>query len=294
MKRKTRRLGKGLDALLGDVDEPEAAGQGVKEIDVGEIKPNRFQPRRTFSDDKLDELAESIKVHGVVQPVLLRRAESGFELVAGERRWRAAKIANMPMIPAIVREFEEHEMMEIALVENLQREDLNPIEQAAAYRALQESVGLTQAEVADRIGVSRSQVANMIRLLNLPEEVQAMVEGGTLSAGHAKVVLGMESEEQVEFAELVADQGLTVRQAEAAAQQWQESQETGATVEAVQEEEHAGSPDDDIFLQDVQSRLARGLGTPVSLRDRGGQGRIVIEYFDYEDLDRLLDMILGA
>ncbi len=298
MKRKTRRLGKGLDALLGDaepIDEPE--GEGVRSVEISSVRPNPFQPRRAFSEEKLGELAESIRVHGVVQPVLLRPDDGDYEIVAGERRLRAAEMAGLESIPAIITDLEDQEMMEVALVENLQREDLSPMEQASAYSTLQKEVGLTQTEVAERIGISRSQVANVLRLLHLPERVQDMIQDGLLGLGHAKIVLGLPRDERTPFAEMVVSEQLTVRQAEEAFERWRQSQPPGEEEEGEggQEEPDDATAGDDLqlFVRDVQERLARHLGTPVRLSDRGGRGKISIEYYDYEDLDRLLDMLLA-
>ncbi|MFO8060914.1 MAG: ParB/RepB/Spo0J family partition protein [Bacillota bacterium] len=291
MARKAPRLGKGLEALLGGVDETDES-EGVKEIGLDEIRPNSFQPRRSFTEDKLRELADSIRVHGVVQPIIVRKTGEGYELVAGERRWRAAKMAGLNGIRAIVGDFEEHEMLEIALVENLQREDLNPMEQARAYQSLQEEVGLTQAEVAERIGVSRPQVANVLRLLRLPDEVQEMVREGKLGLGHAKVILGLEEEDRVQFALGVVEAGMTVRQAERAVESRKKGSE-GAEGKPKSQEE-AGQDDSVLFVRDVEQQIGRALGTRVSLRDRGGRGRIVVEYFDYEDLERIIEVIVDG
>ena len=290
MARRVPRLGKGLDALIGGASDPRD-GEGVVEVGLSEIRPNRFQPRRNFSEEKLGELAESIRVHGVVQPIIVRREEDFFELVAGERRWRAAEMAGLSQIPAIVGQFDERQLMEIALVENLQREDLNPMEQAVAYQSLQQQVGLTQSEVAQRIGVSRSQIANVVRLLQLPDEVQGMVRDTRLGLGHAKVILGIAEDDRVSFAREIVSEDMTVRQAEKAAEAWRARptrHETTVIAEPAHEEELA---EPDVFLQDVEQQIGRALGTRVSLRDRRGKGRIVIEYFDYEDLQRILDII---
>ncbi len=294
MTRKSRRLGRGLDALLGEpepVDEPES--EGVRAVDVTAVRPNPFQPRREFSEEKLQELAESIRVHGVVQPVLVRPDGEEFEIVAGERRLRAAEMVGLDTIPAIVSELGDQEMMEVALVENLQREDLSPIEQANAYSTLQHEVGMTQAEVAGRIGVSRSQVANIVRLLQLPGRVQDLIQEGMLGLGHAKIILGLAEEQREAFAERIVADGMTVRQAEAACEKFRGTDPGSETDPEEEEVASEAEGDADVFIRDVQERLARQLGTPVRLSDRAGRGKISIEYYDYEDLDRLLDMILG-
>ncbi len=291
MARKNRRLGKGLEALLGTTEMPEPEG-GVRQLSLDDITANRFQPRRDFSEDRLSELADSIRVHGVVQPVIVRTHGDEYELVAGERRWRAARMAGLDRIPAIIGDFEDRELMEVALVENLQREDLNPLEQATAYQSLQQQVGLTQAEVAERIGVSRSQVANILRLLQLPEEVQAMVRRGELGLGHCKVILGLKDEQRVPFAKGVVAREWTVRAAEEAAAQLRHGAEEPQEEDREETDEEAAGDDVEVFVRDVETRLSRALGTRVSMRDREGRGRIVVEYYDYDDLQRLLDIML--
>jgi len=292
MSNKSRRLGKGLDALLGN-QETEASedNQGVSEVKISRLKPNPYQPRREFSKEKMEELAKSIKVHGVVQPVVVRVDDDEYEVVAGERRWRAAQMAGLETIPAIISDLEDQQMMEVALVENLQREDLSPIEQANAYKGLRDEVGMTQADIAQRIGVSRSQVANVLRLLNLPESVQSLIQSRDIGLGHAKVILGLKEEDREDFAKFIAKESLTVRQAEEAASEL-DSQKSAEIEENECEEESAEQTEQDVFVQDVQDRLRRALGTRVSLTDRAGKGKITIKYHDYEDLDRLLDIIL--
>ena len=185
-----RGLGKGLSALI-PAKEESSTEEGVQEINIKEIRPNRFQPRHDFDEEKLAELAESVRVHGILQPIVVRAVIGGYELVAGERRWRAAQLAKLSSIPAVVRELSEAEMMEIALIENIQREDLNPLEEAEALQRLLTEFGLTQEELARRIGKSRSHIANTLRLLNLTPEVQSYVSRGTISMGHARALLAI-------------------------------------------------------------------------------------------------------
>jgi len=293
MSKKTPRLGKGLDALLGDLDEPDESSSDVSRVAVGEIRPNSFQPRREFSTERLEELAESIRVHGVVQPVIIRRMEDDYELVAGERRWRAAKLAGLDSIPAVIGDFTDRDMMEVALVENLQREDLSPIEEATAYRGLQEEFGLTQAQLAERIGKSRSQVANVLRLLQLPDEVQQLVQGGSLGIGHAKVVLAVPSARQIAFAQEIAERGMTVREAQRLSDEIKGSLEQVDEDEDPEEPEQQKPSEEDIFLRDIEDRLEGALGARVSIRQRGERGNITIEYFDQDDLQRLIDILIA-
>ena len=290
MAKKTPRLGKGLNALLGEFGGQQADGR-VEEVKLDRLKPNPFQPRREFAEEKLEELAESIRVHGVVQPVIIRETEDGYELVAGERRWRAAELAGLDTIPAIVSDHSDRDLMEIALIENLQREDLSPIEQATAYEVLQREFSLTQQDLAARLGVSRSQVANVLRLRQLPGEIQNLVQKGALSLGHGKVILGVPSEEQIPFAHEIAQRGLSVREAE----RWIARRRTrqGAEKEPGAKKPPTGGQKRDPFTEDVEKRLRRALGTPVSIQSQGQKGRIVIEYYDHEDLDRLLEIVLG-
>jgi len=285
MSKKGPRLGRGLDALLAG-SAPSEAGDVVS-VDVNSIAPNPYQPRRTFDEDKLRELADSIATHGVVQPILLRPAEEGrYELVAGERRWRAAQKAGLREIPALIDDLPDRDVMEIALIENLQREDLNPLEEARAYSVLQNEFGLTQKALSERVGVSRPQVANMLRLLKLPEPVQDMVASGRLTTGHAKIVLGFPEESRIAFAEAVSEQGLSVREAERLAARW--GAEEPPTRGRGQAEDG-----DQVFRRDLERRLAFALNTRVRLQGRGARGRLVIEYRDNEELERLL-AVLGV
>ncbi|QIA28114.1 ParB/RepB/Spo0J family partition protein [Thermaerobacter sp. PB12/4term] len=273
---------KGLDALLPGV-RPEAvtAGQQVEQVPVDRIQPNPYQPRRQFDPDALAELVESVRQHGIVQPLLLRPEGDGYRLVAGERRWRAAQAAGLETVPAVVREFSDVEMMEIALVENLQREDLNPIEEAQGYRMLCEELGLTQEQVSQRVGKSRSHIANLMRLLSLPDDVRRLVAEGKLSTGHAKVLLSVHS--PVEMRRLAAEvlsEGLTVRQLE------QRVADGGKTPRRRPGPSQQPAPEPEV--QDLIDRLQRALNTRVALRGRGPRGQIVIEYYSWDDLERIL------
>jgi len=279
-----RGLGRGLEALLPGTEE--VSGETTR-LPIDEVKPNRYQPRRALDEERLSELTESIRQHGVVQPILVRPVEDGFELVAGERRWRAAQLAGLREIPAVVREYDDAESMEIALVENLQREDLNPLEEADAFRRLIDEFKLTQDEVARKVGRSRPAIANSLRLLNLPEEIKADVSRGTISAGHARAILSLDRDDlRKKLAELIKVKGLSVRQAEELAKQ------------LAKEKPPKGKPartETDPHLVDVEENLRRAFGTQVHIRPGRGKdkGRIEVEYYSRTDLERILDLVLG-
>jgi ParB family chromosome partitioning protein len=279
-----KRLGRGLSALLGDsVTAPAAAAaagaapqRGQRSIPVGDIVPGRFQPRRAFDQAAIEELAASIRAQGVLQPVVVRRAGGGapFELVAGERRWRAAQLAQLHEIPAIVRDLTDDEALEIGLVENLQRQDLNPIEEAQAYRRLLDELGHTQEEIAKALGKSRSHVANQVRLLELPEAVAAMVADGRLSVGHAKLLVAQPDPQRL--ADAIVARGLTVR-------------ETEQLIERGRPRPSVPRAAADANIADVERRLKETLGMATSLQHKpDGSGRLVISYRSLDQIDEVL------
>ena len=271
-----RRLGRGLDYLLSGSEEVDAAE--VLELDVNRLRPNPFQPRREFPDEELEELAASIREHGVLQPVLVRAQGEDYELIAGERRLRACQRLGLPTVPAIVRVADDSQMLELALIENIQRENLDPIEEARAYASYVQRLDLTHEQVAQRLGKSRSSVANMIRLLDLPGDVQDSVSRGTLSMGHARALLALQdAERQRALAQRVEQEKLSVRDVE---RMVREALSPKASSAAPREK----SP----HIADIERRLSERLGTRVTLRDRRGRGRIVIDYYTHEDLDRML------
>lgn len=275
-------LGRGLGALIPEVDVGERDREGISEIEVRLIKPNPKQPRQSFDQGKLEELASSIREHGVVQPIVVRSKGDTYEIVAGERRWRAAQLAGLTKIPALVREFSEAEIMEIALIENLQREDLNPLEEAEAYRVLMDEFHLTQDELAKRLGKSRPQITNTLRLLNLGRVAREEVRSGRLSMGHAKVLLGIENAEvQGALALRVVNEGLSVRQAE-------EILNRGQGVGANARPKKAPLS---LELVEVEQGLREFFGTPVKLSFQGGKGKVEITLFGEEGLQRLLDVL---
>jgi ParB family chromosome partitioning protein len=276
-----RALGKGLQALIpesiNETDEHE-----IQELRISDIDPNDLQPRKVFDENALSELAQSIKQYGVIQPITVKPVDDRYMIVTGERRWRAARIAGLKTIPAIVKEFDTKEILEIALIENLQREDLNPIEEAMALKTLIDDFELTQEELAVRVGKSRSAIANTIRLLNLPQSVQDMTMNGLLSAGHARALLSVESEElQQNLAKSVVEKELTVRELEELIKR--------------QNKEHnrldKRNKSSYMPFQEYADSLSRMLGTKVNIVSGKRKGRIEIEYYDAEDLYRILDVL---
>jgi ParB family chromosome partitioning protein len=279
-----KALGRGLDALLPSVaaNKPVEAGD-VQYVRINDIVPNRYQPRQHFAPGELAELADSIKESGVLQPIMVRRKGDGiFELIAGERRWRASKEAGLETIQAVVRNCSDQEALLIALVENIQREDLNPMETARAYSRMINEFGLTQDAIAHKVGRDRSSVANAVRLTHLHPDVQKLVESGTLSAGHAKVILGLESPEiQIQISTIVASRGLSVRETEKLV----DSSLVGrkrARRSAVNSEWGA-----------LETRLQKRLGTKVTIQPKGQGGQIVIQYFSTQQLEGVVDILLS-
>ncbi|HWI63833.1 MAG TPA: ParB/RepB/Spo0J family partition protein [Symbiobacteriaceae bacterium] len=276
-------LGRGLGALIPEVEVGEKERESITELEIGQIHPNPKQPRKHFDQDKLAELSASIREHGVVQPIVVRPKGDHYEIVAGERRWRASQLAGLTKVPALVRDFSEAETMEIALIENLQREDLNPLEEAEAYRILLEEFRLTQDELAQRLGKSRPQITNTLRLLQLSPVARNEVQAGRLSMGHAKVLLGLESpEEQNALALKVAEDGLSVRELENAVKVVQ------ASKRPVAKREPHGLTYDQLA---VQTRLSEFFGTPVRLSAGEEKGKIEITFFGTEGLNRILEAI---
>ena len=279
-----KALGRGLDALLPSVAANKSVESGdVQYVRINDIVPNRYQPRQHFAPGELAELADSIKESGVLQPIMVRRKGDGiFELIAGERRWRASKEAGLETIQAVVRNCSDQEALLIALVENIQREDLNPMETARAYSRMINEFGLTQDAIAHKVGRDRSSVANAVRLTNLHPDVQKLVESGTLSAGHAKVILGLESpESQIQVSKIVASRGLSVRDTEKLV----DSSIVGrkrARKSLVTSEWNA-----------LETRLQKRLGTKVTLQPKGQGGQIVIQYFSTQQLEGVVDILLS-
>jgi len=274
-------LGRGLSALIPSRDD---ASNGASEIPLSEIRVNPNQPRRDVEHANLEALATSIADHGVLQPILVTETLDGYRIVAGERRVQAARLAGLERIPAVIRQLADREQLELALVENVQREDLNPIEEANAFRQLHEEFGLTQEDIARQVGRARTTIANTLRLLELDEGVQAAVADGRLSEGHARALVGLPPVQQLHLVSAIVDSGLSVRQAEELARRLREPKPTRPTTE------RRSDPD----LERVEDDLRTALGTKVSVaRGRKG-GRIVIEYYTDEDLGRLYDRLTGG
>ena len=278
-------LGRGLDALLGTPEVQSAQGSGSVYLPISQVEPGLKQPRKRFEAEALDDLADSIRVHGIIQPLTVRRLSTGYyQIIAGERRWRAAKQAGLEEVPAVIIEADDRKVMELALIENLQREDLNPVEEARGYQVLMEEYGLTQEEVAQRMGKSRPAVTNTLRLLALPEAVLILVEEGSLSAGHARAILGAPSQElQVQVAQQAASQSLSVRQTEALVRALQR--------EARAKPKAAPSPDAALYLAEAEKSLSSRFGRKVRILDKGDKGRIELEYYDSRDLEALLSAL---
>lgn len=281
-----KALGRGLDALLpGSAPAKVVAERGVDvlELDLDHIIPNRFQPRHDFPEAALQELSDSIKLNGLLQPIVVRRKGDGlYELIAGERRWRAAQRAGLYKIAAYVRNCTDDEAIVLALVENIQRNDLNPIDTAMAYHRMVTEFGMTQDVIAQRVGRDRSSVANQLRLLNLPEDVQGLVADGSLSAGHAKVILGLTgAEAQRRLAREIVARQLSVRDAEKALQTDRPHRR------AKRAKGHHSQ------FQEVEERLQRRLGTKVTMERAGEGGNIVLHYFSQQEQERLLDLLLA-
>lgn len=296
-KKSTKPKGRGLGALLGGsaeedgirdivhelelIGSPAADGKNVVMLKVIDVEPNKGQPRKHFDPEKLEALSNSIKEHGVMQPILVTPLSGGtYKIVAGERRWRASKLAGIKEIPCIIRSFEEQEVMELALVENLQREDLNPIEEAEGYQQLMDSFSLTQEEIGRRVGKSRSAVANSLRLNNLCKEIKQMVIDGRLTQGHARALLTIEDKElQLSLAERIINDGLNVRQTEALAASAGKPQKTP---------KKPVSPLTLKYYKDVETSLGSRLGTKVKISEGAKKGKIEIEYYSKDDLERIL------
>lgn len=277
-----KALGRGVQAIFQAMPGLDAQrDENVVEIAIADIVPNPYQPRKNFDQEKLEELANSIQQYGVIQPIVVRRIAKGFELVAGERRWRASQKIGLKIIPVVIRDYSDSEMMEIALIENLQRENLNPIEEAVSYRRLMEEFGLTQEEVAKKLGRSRSLIANTIRLLQLPEQIQSFVSRGTLSMGHAKALLALPTPElQYDAANRVIEEDLNVRDIEEIVRK--------ATMKQSKSRKKVNNLE--ISLIDAEERLKIFFGTQVKIKPGNIKSKIEIEYYSQEDLERILEI----
>lgn len=261
-------------------------------VRISEVEPNRKQPRKNFDDEKLDELAESIKNFGLLQPILVQKRDGYYEIIAGERRWRAALKAGLKEVPVIIREYTEKEILELSLIENLQRENLNPIEEAQAYKRLMDEFDMGQADVAQRVSKSRSAVANSLRLLKLEEEVQKMLVEGQISMGHARALLPLEiPEEQVAVAGKVAEKQLSVRETEKLVKELLKTGADAGTKETGQEEQKE-DPSIEIIYKQIEERLQQTLHTKVAIqRKRNGHGKLLIDFYNSDDLEKIIDRL---
>jgi ParB family chromosome partitioning protein len=282
-KRKKVALGRGLGALLPDIEDSQEEKKSYLYCDINLIRPNRFQPRLSFSEEDLQELTDSIKTQGILQPLLVRKDDTGFELIAGERRLRAAKRAGLTQVPVVVKRVSDDKLLEMSLVENIQRENLNPIEEAEAYQRLIDQLNLTQDQASARVGKSRSAVANFLRLRQLPEQIKSSIIDGELSMGHARALLGAEAaSQQLAAWRAVVSKGLSVRDTEALIRRMK-SEKT--------KPEATGKRSEDIYLAGLAEDLSRHFGTKIMIKKHGKKGKVEIEFYSNDDLERLVDRL---
>lgn len=296
MAAKGRGLGKGLDALIPGAQVPKKAKEGVTEIPeekgseqlvkITKVEPNREQPRKNFDEDALQELADSIKQFGLLQPILVQDRKTYYEIIAGERRWRAAKLAGLKEVPVIIKSFTEQEIVEIALIENIQREDLNPIEEALAYKRLLTEFDLTQDEVAERVSKSRTTVTNSMRLLKLDERVQQMIIDDMITTGHARALIGIEDKNaQYDLAQKIFDEKLNVREVEKLVKNIQSPK--------AKKEPKTVNESLELVYRDIEEKLKQSLGTKVSIQSKeNGAGKMEIEFFSHEELERITEFFM--
>jgi ParB family chromosome partitioning protein len=284
MVEKRPALGRGLSALIPDSPAPVAppAADRSLEIDTDLLRPNKFQPRVSMDDDRIEELSRSIRSNGIIQPIVVRKVEQGYEIIAGERRWRAAQRAGLLKVPVVVRDIPEDRLLAVALIENIQREDLNPIDEAVAYRRLSDEFHLTQDQIADAVGKDRSSIANYVRLLRLPQQVRANVASNALSMGHARALLGLPDENaQLRLARDIISRSLSVRETEALVKK--------AGEPAVEKAE----PKVDVHTRVAEDKLRLALGTRTRIVRKGRGGRIEIDYVNEDELQRLYERLVG-
>lgn len=282
----TKRLGRGLDALIPSLSVSEE--DKVVELPLSQLRPNPYQPRKHFNEDSIQELAVSIKEYGVVQPIIVRAVLKGYEIIAGERRFRASQACGLMTIPAVVRKFTDQQVMEIALIENLQREDLNAMEIAVAYQSIMDQFSLTQEELSAKVGKSRSHIANFLRLLQLPEQIKQYVSRGTLSMGHARAIAGIKNDKtKKELAENCIQQQWSVRQLEDAVKQLEEG------AEQEKEKPVSAPPKRDPFIHQAEDQLRDLFRTTVKIKHQNNKGKIEIAYYSQDDLNRLLELLQG-
>ena len=294
---KNSGLGRGLEALFNDVQinivgkerVEENIGTSIIFININDIAPNPNQPRKDFKEEKIEELADSIKEHGIIQPIMVRKAANGYEIVAGERRWRAARKAQLKDIPCIVKELDEHENMIVAIIENMQREDLNPLEEAKAFQQLGETFKLTQEEISKSVSRSRPYITNALRLLKLPEEIQQLIVDGSITSGHARAIAGMKNKErQIAIARNIVEKGLSVRQVEEMAKRLEDPKEKDR-----QKQKNAQKVKTSKEIKIIEEEMIKKYGTKVKIVSGKKRGRIEIEYYSKDELERLIDLILS-
>ncbi|MGM0523042.1 MAG: ParB/RepB/Spo0J family partition protein [Bacillota bacterium] len=278
-----RGLGKGINAFFPELNENEAVKEGqVVEVELTKCRPNPYQPRKTFQVEAIEELKQSILTYGIIQPLLVRESVKGFEIIAGERRYRAAKEAGLETVPVIIKDMDDQRMMELALLENLQRENLTPIEEAQAYVNLMKSYSLTQEDLAQRLGKSRPHIANLVRLLQLPAQVTAMINNGELSMGHGRALLGLKDKEALDnVVKKITTEKLNVRQVEQLIQSLNEVKET----------KKKAKPKKDIFVAEQERLLRQRFGTSVKINQGKKKGKIEIEYYNNKDLERIIELL---
>ena len=283
-----KALGKGINALIPDFEMgvPETTEEGMiqsRELLIHEISPNRFQPRKYFDDEKLEELVTSVCENGVLQPVVVQKVANGYELVMGERRWRASKKAGLKKIPAVIREVSDAQALELAIIENIHRQDLNPIEEAEAYARLADDFALTQEMIANKVGKSRAAVANILRLLKLPRSIKEELISGKLSMGHARALLGLEEARQAQaLCKEIFKEDLTVRQTES---------RVNKLKQPVPEKSTSPAAKKNIFIKDLEKELERKLGTKVEISPKKTGGKLVVTYYSDDDLERIQNLI---
>ncbi len=274
-------LGKGINALFANVNVEN--DDAVQEVKIRELRPNPYQPRKIFQPEAIEELKESILQHGILQPIIVRKSIKGYEIVVGERRYRAAKEAKLDKVPVVVRDLDEQQMMELAVLENLQREDLTPIEEATAYQTLMDRLNLTQEQLAKRLGKSRPHIANHLRLLVLPKKIQDLISNGDISMGHGRALLGLKKKDKLQaVVDEVIKNGLNVRQLEKLVQQLNEN---------VSRETKKPKVEKNIFIQEQETFLRERFGTTVTIKQSKKKGKIEIEFFSQEDLQRILELL---
>ena len=282
-----KKLGRGLDSLLQD-DALAPTSEEVALINVQDISPNARQPRQDFDEDMLSELSQSILENGVLQPIIVRQAPKGYEVIAGERRWRAAMKAGLDTVPAVIRNVSDEKLLELAIIENIQRQDLNPIERAGAYRALMDEFALTQEQAAARLGIGRVNLANTLRLLDLPTEVQALVSRGTITGGHAKALLALPGPGPIKaLADRIVRDDLSVRQTEALVAKQRQGPERRAAAAPAK----GKSPQ----IRKLEEELRIGLGTRVTIHEgvRKGRGKIIVDFYSHDDFERIFERMTG-